>query len=64
LRGAHAIAPLGREGDSSVTHRDVCAVPRRIAYARVHDPLHNARAEGKLVTLAAASTAKARTLDT
>jgi Cytochrome c len=56
LRGAGAIATLGRDAESTITRRDVCAVPRGIAYDAARDQLHVACAEGKLVTLAAAPT--------
>lgn len=48
LRHAGAIATLGREADSVITRRAVCAVPRGIAYDAVGDQLHVACAEGKL----------------
>jgi hypothetical protein len=54
LRSAGAIATLGREADSAITRRAVCAVPRGIAYDAASDQLHVACAEGKLVTLGAA----------
>lgn len=65
LRGAHAIATLERAADSEITRRDVCAVPRGIAYDADHDLIHVACAEGKLVTLNAAPSMPmpTRTLD-
>ncbi|HTU57709.1 MAG TPA: cytochrome-c peroxidase, partial [Polyangiales bacterium] len=54
LRSTGAIATLGREADSAITRRAVCAVPRGIAYDAASDQLHVACAEGKLVTLGAA----------
>jgi hypothetical protein len=65
LRGARGIATLSRDADSEITRREVCAVPRGIAYDRERDQLHVACAEGKLVTLSAAPTAAmpTRTVD-
>jgi mono/diheme cytochrome c family protein len=65
LRGASAVATLTREEGSEVTRREVCAVPRGIAYDATHDQVHVVCAEGKLVSLGAdpALTAPARTLD-
>lgn len=54
LRSAGAIVTLGREADSVITRRNVCAVPRGIAYDRARDQLHVACAEGKLVSIGAA----------
>ena len=64
LRGANAIATLGTDPDSTITRRDVCAVPRGIAYDRARDQLHIACGEGKLLTLKAApaETTPVRTL--
>jgi hypothetical protein len=65
LRGARAIATLGRAADSAITRREVCAVPRGIAYDAARDQLHIACAEGKLVMLSAEPTLvmPARTLE-
>jgi hypothetical protein len=65
LRHAGAIATLGREADSAITRRAVCALPRGIAYDAARDQLHVACAEGKLVTLGAAASelTPSRTLD-
>jgi hypothetical protein len=65
LRGAHAIATLSREADSVITRREVCAVPRGIAYDAARNQVHVACAEGQLVTLSAEPTAvmPTRTVD-
>ena len=54
LRGGRSIATLTRDAQSTITRREVCAVPRGIGYDATHDQLHVACAEGTLVTLAAA----------
>ena len=54
LRGARAIATLTREPESEITRREVCAIPRGIAYDVANDRLHVSCAEGTLVTLDAA----------
>jgi hypothetical protein len=65
LRGARSIATLTREPESEITRREVCAIPRGIAYDVANDRLHVACAEGTLVTLDAAPTSlmATRTLD-
>ncbi|HET8937495.1 MAG TPA: cytochrome c [Polyangiales bacterium] len=65
LRSGRGIATLGRDADSEITRREVCDVPRGIAYDPKGDQLHITCAEGQLVTLAAAPTAlmPTRTLD-
>lgn len=57
LRGGRAIASLTREPQSVITRREVCAVPRGLAYDAAQDQLHVACAEGSLVSLGAAPTA-------
>jgi hypothetical protein len=54
LRGGHAIASLSRDPNSAITRREICDLPRGIAYDAAHDALQVACAEGKLVTLPAA----------
>lgn len=54
LRSGHAVASLARDAASPITRREVCDVPRGIAYDAAHDLLHVACAEGKLISLAAA----------
>ena len=56
LRHAGAIVTMGREADSAISRRAVCAQPRGIAYDAAGDQLHVACAEGKLVSLSAAPT--------
>jgi len=65
LRGARAIATLTREPESEITRREVCAIPRGIAYDVASDRLHVSCAEGALVTLDAApsSIMPTRTVD-
>jgi cytochrome c553 len=54
LRGGHAIASLPREADGAITRREVCDLPRGVAYDAARDRLAIACAEGKLVLLPAA----------
>ena len=54
LRGGKGIASLTRDAQSTITRREVCSVPRGIAYDAAHDQLHVACAEGRLVSLGAA----------
>lgn len=54
LRGGRSVVTLTREPDSTITRREVCSVPRGLAYDAAHDQLHVACAEGSLVTLSAA----------
>ena len=58
LRGGRAIATLTREAQSPITRREVCAVPRGLAYDAAHNQLHVACAEGSLVSLGAAPDAE------
>jgi hypothetical protein len=51
LRGAHGIASMTRAPRSAVVRRDVCDVPRGLAYDDARDQLHVACAEGRLVSL-------------
>ncbi|HEX4351393.1 MAG TPA: hypothetical protein VHZ95_00740, partial [Polyangiales bacterium] len=54
LRNAHAIASMTRDAQSPVTRRDVCDLPRGLAYDAKQDALRVVCAEGKLLTLASA----------
>ena len=54
LRGGRAVASLTRDGQTPIVRRNVCDLPRGLAYDSAHDLLHVACAEGKLVSLAAA----------
>jgi cytochrome c553 len=52
LRGGHGIASMTRAADTAVVRREVCDVPRGLAYDSGQQLLHVACAEGRLVSLA------------
>jgi cytochrome c len=54
LRGGHAIASMSRDEQLPITRREVCDLPRGLAYDSLRDVLHVACAEGKLVSMGAA----------
>jgi cytochrome c len=54
LRGGHAIASMTRDEQSPIARREVCDLPRGLAYDGVRDVLHVACAEGKLISMGAA----------
>lgn len=54
LRGGHAIATLTRETTSPITRREVCGLPRGLAFVAATSELRVACADGKLVSLATA----------
>jgi cytochrome c553 len=58
LRGGHALLTLTRDPDSPITRREICDVPRGLAYDPNGDVLHVACAEGELVTIGAAPDAR------
>jgi hypothetical protein len=63
LRGGRGIATLSREAGSPITRRELCELPRGLAYDSAHDSLQVACADGKLVSVPAAGGAATRTLD-
>ena len=54
LRSGHALLTLTRDPESTITRREICDVPRGLAYDASRDAIHVACAEGKLVTIGAA----------
>jgi mono/diheme cytochrome c family protein len=54
LRAGHAIASLDRDPEGAIERREVCELPRGLAFDAAHDALQVACSEGKLVTLPAA----------
>jgi hypothetical protein len=63
LRGGRGIATLTREAGSAIMRREVCTLPRGLAYDSARDLLQVACAEGHLVSVSASGGAPLRTLD-